>query len=113
MARDFEFVDYDPFDAFMTLFDENAVLNGPGAENVTGHEDIKAFYIGVVAFAPNHYDQPQEIIIHGNQATVMINAYMDKDEEESFTATDHMGVQQRGKNRFHKPRNALRSQIFL
>lgn len=87
----FEFINNNQFDALMTLFDENAVLNGPmGAENVTGYENLKAFYVGVLAFAPNHYDDPQEIVIQGNQATVTIHAYVDKSEDEFFLATDHM-----------------------
>ena len=95
----FQYVNNEQLDDLMNLYDENAVFNFPmGYTDVTGLDNIRAFYSMVFAF-DYHRDNPLEIFIKGNQAAVLIDASIGPNEADAtfLKAMSHMIFNPEGK----------------
>jgi ketosteroid isomerase-like protein len=86
----FECINEEKFDELFSLFCEDVEFSCPVNFKVQGLEKMKRFYLKVPENYPEHNDQPIDILIVGNRASVLIQ-FDGKNKEGipiSFIATD-------------------------
>ncbi len=69
----FRLVNEEKFDRFFELFDSSVEFHGPFNFRARGLENVKPFYLRVPTYYPEHLDTPEEILVCGNRAAVLID----------------------------------------
>jgi ketosteroid isomerase-like protein len=69
----FRLVNEEKFDEFFELFDLEVELTGPYNFQAKGLEMVKPFYLDVPVNFPEHVDTPEEILVKGDRAAVLID----------------------------------------
>ncbi len=69
----FRLVNEEKFDTFFELFDASVEFHGPFNFRALGLEKVKPFYLRVPTYYPEHLDTPEEILVCGNRAAVLID----------------------------------------
>ena len=68
----FRFVNEERFEEFFELFDSDVEFTAPFNFRVRGLEHVKPFYLRVPVNYPDHVDTPEEILVSGDRAAVLI-----------------------------------------
>ena len=70
----FKYVNEERYEEFYGLFDPDVEFHAPPNYHVHGVKNAKLFYQTLLLFAETHVDTPEEILISGNKAAVLVKA---------------------------------------
>ncbi len=92
IRRYFECVNGEDFDGLMDLWAEDGEFTVPLSGIMKGKEEIRKFYESVPVWYPQHNDDPVDVIIGKDKATIKIVATMTtpQGKKVQFTAVDWM-----------------------
>ncbi|MGQ9653033.1 MAG: nuclear transport factor 2 family protein [Thermodesulfobacteriota bacterium] len=92
IRRYFECVNREDFDGLMALWAEDGEFTVPLSGTMRGKGEIRKFYESVPVWYPKHNDDPVDVIMGKDKATIKIVATMTtpQGKKVQFTAVDWM-----------------------